>query len=49
MSCKYCTPQESIDGLECDVNSLVINHGFRCHGGVFYDEKTKQYCQALEG
>lgn len=39
----------SLEDLERDVNSLVTNHGFKCHGGVFYDEKTGQYCQALEG
>lgn len=40
---------DSLEDLECDVNSLVTNHGFKCCGGVFYDEKTRQYCQALEG
>lgn len=39
---------DSLEDLECNVNSLVTNHGFKCRGGVFYDEKTGQYCQALE-
>lgn len=40
--------KETLEDLEARVNSLVTNHGFKCCGGVFYDEKTGQYCQALE-
>lgn len=40
--------EETLEDLEANVNSLVTNHGFKCRGGVFYDNKTNMYCQALE-
>lgn len=40
--------RETLEALEARVNCLVTNHGFDCRGGVFYDNKTNMYCQALE-
>lgn len=40
--------EETLDVLRRRVNALVTNHGFKCCGGVFYDNKTDMYCQALE-
>lgn len=40
--------KETLGDLQARVNNLVTNYGFKCQGGIFYDNKSKMYYQALE-